>query len=198
MIKKENAQNYLSQVQTDVGFTSFMVAAVIFFNGFLITRFDSYNILIKIPVSFLIVSTFGFLLACLILANTADEINKNNFKKAESHFFYGYIISEYIGVYLLILSIPLVINIVTSDLFLRILTISASSLGLIVYQFSHFSIVETHFKKSYNLISSIVILLGILLFLTSLIGKYYVLMAILTLSFLIYIAFLATRQSKRN
>jgi len=29
-------------------------------------------------------------------------------------------------------------------------------------------------------------------------SKYYVLMAILTLSFLIYIAFLATRQSKRN
>ena len=54
-MNESDKSNYLSQIQTDVGLLSFMTAVTIFINGLLLTQFDSYSVLIKVPIAFLIV-----------------------------------------------------------------------------------------------------------------------------------------------
>ena len=98
-MKKEDFGLYQTQLGTDVSFASFLTAVVIFFTGLLLSQYNSFDPLIKVPISFLIVSTFGFLYASLILANAASEVSKENKEKYKRHMLTGYILSEYIGVY---------------------------------------------------------------------------------------------------
>src|SRR6185436_12426042 len=115
--------HYLDQISIDVGLLSFMTAVTIFINGLLLTRFDSYSVFIKVPIAFLVLSMLGFLFSSLIISNTSQNVIDNKIDKNKKHTLYGYAISEYIGVYLFVLSVPLAVNVITSDLYLRIITI---------------------------------------------------------------------------
>ncbi len=193
--KKEDISIYLTQAQNNVAFTGFMTAVVVFFNGLLLTNFESYASAIKIPIAFLIISTFGFLYSTLIFANATGEILNNNIKKFRWHEGIGNIISEYFGVYLLIFSIPLIVNMVTSDPFLQIVTATSTFAGLLIYQFSHFSIMERHFGKSHNLVSLLIIGLGIGLVLTQIYQFYFTQLAAVFILFMISIAYRAIRET---
>jgi len=103
-----------TQIQTYVSFTSFMTVVTTFFAGLLLSQINNYAISIKIPIAFLVVSIFGFLYSTLIYTTGADEISNNRLKNAKKSLLIGDIISEYFGVYLLVLSIPLVMNAITS------------------------------------------------------------------------------------
>ncbi len=194
-MKKEEFGLYQTQIGTDVSFASFLTAVVMFFTGLLLSQYDSFDVLIKVPISFLIISTFGFLYASLILANASSEVSKENKEKYKKHVLHGYILSEYIGVYLLILSIPMIINAVTHDAYLRIVALTSSLIGLFIYQFSHFSILERNFKKSYKLIASVIILLGIGLFFAQVYNFYFIPFSLFTLFFVLLIAYLAKRKT---
>lgn len=192
---KEDFGLYQSQINTDVSFTGFMAAVVMFFTGLLLTTFSSFDILIKVPISFLIISTFGFLYSSLVLVNATTEISQKNLPKAKKHMLLGYSLSEYVGVYLLVLAIPLVINIITKDLFLRSITLISSLLGLSIYQFSHLSMLEKHYKKGYNLISVLIILFGLGLFFAQIKDYYFVHLALLFLIFISYVTYTAIKKS---
>ncbi|MFA5126867.1 MAG: hypothetical protein WC465_02610 [Patescibacteria group bacterium] len=185
---------YLSELQIDVSVLSFMTAVTVFLAGLLLTRFDSFSDSIKVPISFLIISTLGFLFSSLIIANSCESVAKNKFKKVEKHILYGYAISEYIGIYLFVLSIPLTVNVITSDLYLRIVTLCATIGGMALYQFMGFSILERHFPKSYRLFSFLFLLFGVILYLSQVYSWYFMIVAIVFILFISTVTFLAPRK----
>jgi len=193
-MNKENRNFYISQIQTDVALISFMTVISVFFIGALLPQFNAYDLSIRIPLSFLIISTFTFLFSTLILSNTTPEIINEKYKKAEKHISYGYILSEYFGVYLFVLSIPLLINVISNDLYLRIITLIAAIVGMGFYQIMGFSVIENHFPKTYKLYSVVTLLLGILLFVSQIYQFYFTEFSIVFLAFILLITILASRS----
>jgi hypothetical protein len=148
-----------TNVGTGVSLASFMSAVTIFFVGLLITRFESFDDSIRIPILFLIISTFGFLYSALIYSNSTGELIRLKRKRFQKDMHYGDVMSEYCGVYFLVLSIPLAINAISSDGFLRYSTLVVSLIGLILYHKSGFSVMEAYLKKGhYGWLSAIIVL----------------------------------------
>jgi len=191
-MNKENRGFYIDQIQTDVALISFMTVISVFFLGSLLPQFNSYNLSIRIPISFLIISTFAFLFSTLILSNTTSEIIHERYKKAEKHIAYGYVLSEYLGIYLFVLSIPLLISVISDDTYFRIITLSVTILGMGFYQIMGFSVIGNHFPKTYKIHSVITLLLGTLLFISQVYQMYFTEMSILFLLFIFLITILAS------
>lgn len=76
--KKISPELIQAEIQTSVSLTSFLTAVTIFFVGLLITQFNSFEPSIKIPILFLIISTFGFLYSTLIYANASGKVSRLN------------------------------------------------------------------------------------------------------------------------
>lgn len=146
MPKKEDMGLYQGEVQASVSFTTFMTAMTMFFIGLLLTQFGTFNPTVRIPVLFLVISTFGFLYSTLIYANASGEIARFEGRRAKSHMFIGNVLSEYLGVYMLVLALPLVINAVTADAFLQFSVLITAGLGLALYSRSPFSIISRHLR----------------------------------------------------
>ncbi len=181
----------LSQIQTDVSLISFLSVIAVFFIGALIPQFNSYDLSVKIPISFLIVATFAFVFSALILSNASSKISTGDSERAKRHITYGYAISEYLGVFLFVLSVPLAISIITADLYLRIVTFCAAILGMGIYSLGGFSLLEGHFKKSRRLISVIMILFGTILFFSQIYAFHFTGIAIIFLLVVLLVTVLA-------
>jgi len=144
----ERKQDYsISEISIDVNVTSFMLAVSTFFTGFLISSFKSLDSSVTIPILFLIVSTVSFLFTNIIFANAAGEIRAENIKGANKHARVGNVISEYLGIYLLVISIPLAINALTADSFLTNTVFIICTAALFGYSVSSFSIVHRYIKR---------------------------------------------------
>lgn len=196
MEQNKNFDLLQTQIQTNVGFTSFMTAVVVFFDGLLITSFNSYDVSIRIPITFLIISVFGFLYATIISTNAAGEVTIKQWSLAQRYMLIGDAISEYIGVYFLVISIPLVINIITTDIFLRTVTIASCLGGLAVYQLYGVSLVGRHFPKGNRFLSFIILFLAGGIFLSQLLHFYFAFIALIFICLMIFIAFLAVKRGK--
>jgi len=146
MPKKEDMGLYMGEIQTGVSFTTFMTVMTMFFIGLLLTRFETFDPSVRIPVLFLVISTFGFLYSTLVYANASGEITRFDSRRAMRYMFIGNVISEYLGVYMLVFALPLVINAVTADLFLQYSVLIAALLGLALYSRSPFSIISRHMR----------------------------------------------------
>ena len=188
---KENFGHYQSEIQTGVSFTAFMTAVCAFFLGLLLTRLDVINITIKIPILFLILSTFGFLFSTIIYANASGEITRLDKNKAKKYMMVGNVLSEYLGVYLLVLSIPLVVNAVTGDVFLMVSTFMVTIVSLFLYSISPFSIAYRYLKITPKIIfASIVVLFELFIFLAqNNFLPYFTLIATVFLIFIIIITY---------
>ncbi|MEM5804316.1 MAG: hypothetical protein QXU82_00470 [Candidatus Aenigmatarchaeota archaeon] len=139
--KGQEMELYGEEVQASVSFTSFMTAVSMFFVGLILTRYETFEATIRIPVLFLIVSTFGFLYSTLVYSNASDPITRMDRKRTREYMFIGDVISEYVGVYMLIFSLPLTITAITKDAFLQFAVLAASIMGLVLYSFSRYSII---------------------------------------------------------
>jgi hypothetical protein len=173
------------QVQTDVSLLSILSVISVFFIGSLLPKFDSYDLSVKIPISFLIIATFAFIFAALIISNASQRIIKGDLKEAQRHLDVGYAISEYMGVFLFVLSVPLAISIITADPYLRIVTFCAAILGMSLYSFMGFSLLENHFSKSYRPLSIAIILFGIILFFAQIFAFQFTAIAVIFLVFIL-------------
>jgi hypothetical protein len=191
----EDKNLLMNQVQTDVSMLSILSVISVFFIGALLPQFNSYDLSVKIPISFLIITTFAFLFSGLILSNGAQKIVSGDVRETERHLAYGYAIAEYLGVFLFVLSVPLAISIVTADLYLRIITFCAAVLGIGFYQFMGFSLLNDHFSKKNKLFSVIVILFGTALFLSQIYAFHFTVISVLFLLFLLLITILAPIKS---
>jgi hypothetical protein len=181
----------MNQVQTDVALISFLSVISVFFTGALLPKFDTYDISIKIPISFLIVATFALLISALILSNVSQRIVSGDATEVRRHLMYGYAISEYTGVFLFIISIPLTVNIITSDTYLRIVTFCAAMLGIGFYQFMGFSLLENHFSRSSKLFSALTLSLGAILFAAQMSAFHFTAISVIFLVFILLMTVLA-------
>ena len=177
----------MNQVQTDVSLISFLSVISVFFLGALLPQFSSYDLSVKIPISFLVVSTFAFLFSGLILSNTSQRIVEGNLEKTKKYLTWGYSISEYMGVFLFVISIPLAMSIVTTDLYLRVVTFCSAILGIGFYQLMGFSLLESHFTKSSKLFSVLTVLFGIGLFVSQVFAFHFTLASITFLLFILLV-----------
>ena len=195
MMNNEEKSQLANQVQTDVSLTSFLSVMSFFFIGALLPQFNSYDPSIKIPISFLIVSAFALIFSALILSNATQIINKGDLPKIEKHLSYGYAISEYMGVFLLVLSVPVAMGIITSDPYLRVVTFATAIAGISVYQFGGFSLLGSHFSKSETLFAVLVVLSGSILFLSQILAFHFMVISTLFLLLLVVITILAPIKS---
>jgi len=177
----------LTQVQTDVSLISFLSVISVFFIGALLPKFDAYDLSVKIPISFLIVSTFAFLFSALILSNASQKIITGNTEQMKKYISWGYAISEYLGVFLFVLSIPLVVSVITNDLYLRIVTFLSAIVGIGFYQFLGFSFLDQHFTKSSKIFSLLILLFGTGLFISQILAFHFTLVSVAFLVFIFVI-----------
>ena len=191
MMTTDDKNFLLNQVQTDVSLISFLTVISVFFTGALLPQFNSYDPSVRVPVSFLIVSTFAFLFSALILSNAGQRITEGDAQKTEKYLTWGYIISEYMGVFLFIFSIPLAMSIITTDAYLRAITSFSVVIGMGFYQFMGFSLLESHFTKSSKLFSFLTLLLGVGLFASQAFAFHFTEASIVFLLFIVLVTCLA-------
>jgi hypothetical protein len=179
MIEKnglENKNQELSyEVSVGVTFASFMGAVTIFFSGVLIASFKTFDSTIKIPLLFLIISTFSFIFSATIYSNAGSEITQHNFKKVQKYLIYANNILEFLGLYLFLVATPMVIGAVTGNNFLRLSTVLVALIGIFLYSQSDFSILNKELKnKRVKLFLSILIIFfGICLYFSQKMAQVY-------------------------
>jgi len=155
------------QLSVGVTYASLMSAVSLFFTGILIAQYGSFNTTIKVPIIFLIISTFSFIFAATIYSNAGSEITLGKFKTVEKYMIYAKNIVELLGLYLFILATPLVIGAVTRDGFLRTTTIIVAIVGFTLYSQSKFSILEKELPAEHKrYLSSVIVVLALLLYVT--------------------------------
>ena len=172
-MEKEDLSLLQTEIQTSVSFTAFMTAVTLFFVGLLITQFKVFDPSINIPILFLIISTFGFLYSTLIYANASGKVARFSNKDVQKDLNHGNALSEYLGIYLLILSIPLVIDIITVDNFLKISTLIAALGGLLIYHLLNYSIMGRAYKKLHYIFLSLITILELLMYFLQFSNKFY-------------------------
>src|SRR5687768_8591701 len=118
-----------AEVSVGVTFAGLMSAASLFFTGILVAQYSSFDSSIKVPLIFLIVSTFSFIFAATIYSNAGTEITLNRLKLVEKYMVYAKNMVEFLGLYLFVLATPLVVGAVTEDNFLRAVTIIVALTG---------------------------------------------------------------------
>jgi predicted tellurium resistance membrane protein TerC len=119
------------------------------------------------------------LFSSTVYANAAGMVDRGETSLARKFINAGNVISEYMGIYLFVISIPLVISAVTTDSFLRLSTGVIAVLCIMLYTFSDFSMLNLHIKQSTKyLCSAWIALIGASLILSQLyIVDYFVLFA---------------------
>lgn len=148
-MQKQNRDLQINEASIAVSFTGLMTAVSIFFAGLLIAKSEQLNELLKIPILYLILSTFGFLFATLMYANSSGDVARGSGRSFNRAMMLGNIISEYLGVYLLVLAIPLVMLSVTQDALIRLMTFLSAVGGLVIYHASGLAIMDRHFPKTH-------------------------------------------------
>lgn len=142
-----------------VGLTlsAFLGTVALFFAGILITQINSLNDTIRLPIVYLICSTVALVYSAIIYANTAGHVKKGSEKQAIKSDYFANIISEFFGVNVFLISMPLVINVITDDMLIRLAVASVVLLSLVVYTVSSLSILSRVYKKASLLVGSILI-----------------------------------------
>ncbi len=156
-----------TESQTALGLTSFLGGAALFFTGILIAQINNFSSTIKVPIAYLIISTFAFIFASIIYANVSGQIRMNRLGVVKRSILVANSLSEFLGIYLFIIAIPMVLSAITSDLVLRYIVDVAAIISLVLYTHSSFSIFRRSFTArsgyyfSGSLIAAMLVLYGI-------------------------------------
>ena len=163
-MKDKISLNY--EVSVGVTFASLMGAISLFFTGVLLAQYKSFDNTIRIPLLFLVISTFSYIFSASIYSNAGTEITIDNIPKVKKYLVYANNIFEFLGLYLLILATPLVVGSVTHDSFLRIATILVALAGLTLYSLSDFSVLHKEVRSTFwkCVITGVFVLLGAMLY----------------------------------
>ncbi len=144
----KDRSSYNWEVSVGVTFASLMAAIALFFTGILIAQYNSFDDTIRVPLLFLIISTFSYIFAASIYSNASEEITLDHVGNVKKYLIYANNIFEFLGLYLLIIATPLVLGAVTHDNFLRISAIIVALGGLILYSSSNFSMLHKELKST--------------------------------------------------
>jgi len=176
------------EIQAGVSFGGLFSTLTVFFTGLLISNYASFPSNVRVPLLFLIISTFGFIYATLIYANASGKLNLKELKDCGRAIETADILGEFMGVYTLLISIPLAIPIVTNDTFLIGSVFLADVIGLVVYHLSGFSIIQNYFPKNHWLILGIIVGLMYVMLLLIETGSQLLLLGFVSLTLVILVA----------
>jgi len=202
MEKKLDSFNW--EVSVGVTFASLMGAIALFFTGAVISQYSSFDGTMRIPLLFLIISTFSYIFAASIYSNAGIEITLKKADKVKKYLGYANNIFEFLGLYLLIIATPLVVGSVTDDNFFRISTICVALIGLTLYSSSMFSILHAEVKSSVakHLLTTLIVLVALSVYISQYFQQFgdfaaynYVAVALLVILFTITAVF--CKRSKR-
>lgn len=163
MNKDELINQFSSEANTGVQFGGLFSTLTLFFSGLLISNYNSFPSYVRVPLLFLILSTFGFVYATLIYANATSLLNSDSIKSCSKALNTADILSEFFGVYALLVAIPLVIPVVTNDIFLIFSVFVTDVAGMVIYHISRYSVILEYFPKTHFLIIGITILLMLMM-----------------------------------
>lgn len=138
----QNKEGLNWEVSVGVTFSAFMSAVALFFVGVLIAQFGDFDRTVRVPLIFLIISTFSFIFSASIYSKAGIEITEGKQHNVQDYLVYANNIFEFMGLNLFVLSTPLVIGAITTDRLLRISTIIVALVGLSAYSLSRFSILH--------------------------------------------------------
>lgn len=172
----------VGEIESQIMVTSFLGTVSLFFTGILIAQLHQFDQSIKVPILFLIIATFSFIFSASIYANASSELSRHEPKKAHRYVVMANNISEFLGLYLFIIAIPLVLNSITTDSLLRIAVPAVALVGLLLYSLSPFSILDKEASTAENLLITILFCgLGLLVNLSQLgfVGGYNILAPVL-------------------
>ncbi len=165
MSKNYLEDEYTDEASTGVSFTAFMTAVSFFFIGLLLTGSENIQGSLRVPLYFLFISTYGFLYSTIIYANATAFAVREDRERMKKHMYIGDLLSEYFGVYFLVLPIPFILYSFTGDLMLALLLLTTGHVIFFCYHYLGYSVLEG-FVPSWGMKLSVatIILINILNF----------------------------------
>jgi hypothetical protein len=186
-----NKEGLYREIDVGVTFASLMSATSLFFTGIIIGQYKSFDPSVRVPLIFLIISTCSFIFSATIFSHAGTEVTLDRAKVVEKYITYAKNIEEFLGLYLLMLAIPMVIGAVTKDSFLRFTTSIIALTGITLYSQSTFSSLQKELSVTKKQFLTLLILaLSLILYVSqSLVAKnasfVYLVTAILLLAVMI-------------
>jgi hypothetical protein len=145
---KKDKSDLISEVGIGVSFSSFMTAVVFFFIGLLLTGKLELQFRLRVPLILLFLSAFGFLYATLIYANASGEQARRGEKVFDKQVSAGNILSEYLGLYCLVFSLPITVLGYSPDKILAVILLIIDCAGFYIYHKLGYSIFERYLGKN--------------------------------------------------
>ncbi len=142
MNKNYEEDEYIDEAGTGVSFTAFMTAVSFFFIGLLLTSNRNLQGPLRVPLYFLFISTYGFLYSTFVYANATGFTVRENRQRMKKHMYIGDLLSEYFGVYFLVLPIPFILYGFTDDLMLALLLLITGHVFFFCYHYLGYSVLE--------------------------------------------------------
>jgi hypothetical protein len=141
-------KQYDVNTEASVGTTisTFLGTVALFFAGILMSRLESFDVSLRLPILYLLVATFGFVFSAIIYANVTGTARVGD-DKPETFLQWGNVLSEYLGVYPFVMAIPLAVGAVTDDPFLRSATLLLALVSTALYTLSPFSMAHRSFSR---------------------------------------------------
>lgn len=192
-----------AEVSVGVTYSALMSAVSLFFTGVLISQYNDFDQTIKVPLIFLIISTFSFIFSATVYTNAGTEITLNKLRIVEKYMVYGKNLMELLGLYPFILATPMVIGAITRDSFLRTATILVAIVGFSLYSRSKFSVLDKELRRSEKkTATTLIVVLSLLLyyFQTASHGSalaIYSFLSVILMSFIIGLAYQFSVNSKQ-
>lgn len=196
-MKKISTSAISDEAQVGLNLSGFMGTLALFFTGILISQINNFANTIKVPIIYLVVSTFAFLFSAVVYANVTGLITTKKINRTKKFLLVGNSLSEFLGLYLFILAIPMVIIAITNDTLLRAVIASISIISILLYTLSGFSIFDRSFSRNIRLLFSIIIIpLAVIMYLAQAASKeYFVIIAVILLIAML-VATILSRESK--
>lgn len=154
---KDNQSPLLTELSVNVSQSAFFGTVALFFTGILVSQFHSFRPSIKFSILFLVISTFSFIFSAAIYVNGAGELARHNSQKAVQYILVANQISEFLGLYLFVLAIPLALNAITNDSFLRFSVDTTALVGITLYSLSPFSVLSKETDGNLHIVISLMI-----------------------------------------
>lgn len=140
------SHDYNSEASAGMAISTFLGTVALFFAGLLMSRLQTFDPSLRLPILYLLVATFGFVFSALIYANMTGT-GRFAKQKSTQYLQWGNVLSEYLGVYPFIVAIPLSVGAITDDVFLRIATLVLTIVSITLYSASPFSMISRSFDR---------------------------------------------------
>lgn len=179
--------------------TAFLGGAALFFAGILVAQINNFSPSLKVPIVYLVLATLAFIFSSIIYTNVSGHIRLGSLIKAKRAILVANALSEFLGIYLFVIAIPMVLNAITQDLTLRYIVDAAAIVSLVWYTYSEFSIFNRSFSKVYEYFFStlLAVLMSALYLLQGRSNSSFVACAVILLLVLL-LAMVASDESKKG